>query len=136
LGAPVHAQLLAISLRPIIRQTAHQLTLLGLVQDDEEFSITWLGGEHAYHALGGLGLIDLAGVVHCLEFGLGLQQCVYQGEWEDAQTQRDRWQARVRLSAVRLQLVRLRRWKRESGWQELLSDWCSGLHSAPKICTI
>lgn len=120
MSAPLLAHALATSLRPIVRQTAHQLTLLGLVQDSEEFSITWLGSENAYNRLSGFGLLELAGVVQCLEFGLGLQECVLQGEWEDAQTDRERWQARVRLSALRLQLVRLRRWKRESGWQLLL----------------
>lgn len=116
------AHALATSLRPIVRQTAHQLTLLGLVQDSEEFSTTWLGSENAYNRLSGFGLLELAGVVQCLEFGLGLQECVLQGEWEDAQTDRERWQARVRLSALRLQLVRLRRWKRQSGWQSVIFD--------------
>lgn len=122
MDAPLIASALATSLRPVLRQTAHQLTLLGLVQDDEEFSVIWLGSERAYHRLGGLSLLDLAGLVHSLEFGLGLQECVYQDQWENAETDRDRWQSRVRLSALRLQRIRLRRWKRDSGWQAVLFD--------------
>lgn len=111
-----------MTLRPIIRQTAHQLTLLGLVEDCAEFSLTWLGNQHAYDRLAGLSLFELAGAVQSLEFGLGLQECVLQGNWEDAQSDRERWQARVRLSALRLQIVRLRRWKRESGWQTIMDS--------------
>lgn len=122
MGAPLIASALATSLRPIVRQTAHQLTLMGLVQDSEEFATNWLGQFDAYERLLGLTLLDLAGLVHSLEFGLGLQECVYQDQWENASTDRDRWQARVRLSAIRLQRVRLRRWKRDSGWQTVLFD--------------
>ncbi|WP_299724058.1 hypothetical protein [Devosia sp.] len=109
-------------MRPLIRQTAHQLTLLGLCQDSEEFSTKWLGDLDAYRRLSGFSLLELASVVHSLEFGLGLQECVYQDDWEEAKTDRDRWQARVRLSTLRLQLTRLRRWKRDSGWQTVMFD--------------
>ena len=117
MDAPLIASALATSLRPIVRQTAHQLTLMGLVQDSDEFATNWLGRLDAYDRLPGLTLLELAGVVHSLEFGMGLEECLLQSNWEEAVTDRERWQARVRLSALRLQLVRLRRWKRESGWQ-------------------
>lgn len=113
---------LIVSLRPILRNTAHQLTLLGLVTDEFEFEATWMGINGSYHGLGGMSLIQLADIVRSVEFGLGLQASLYHFEWEDAVSDRDRWQARVRLSALRLQLVRLRRWKRESGWQDTLFD--------------
>ena len=116
------ANALAISLRPIVRQTAHQLTLMGLVQDSDEFARNWLGAFDAYKRLSSLTLLELADVVQSLEFGLGLQECLYQSDFEDAEADRDRWQARVRLSALRLQLIRLRRWKRESGWQTVIFD--------------
>lgn len=119
-GAPLIANALAISLRPIVRQTAHQLTLMGLVQDSDEFARNWLGAFDAYQRLSSFTLLELASVVQSLEFGLGLQECLYQGDFEEAVTDRDRWQARVRLSALRLQLIRLRRWKRESGWQTVM----------------
>jgi hypothetical protein len=119
-GDPRIAYLLATSLRPIVRQTADQLTLLGLVADCHDFSTKWLGNFDAYQRLTALGLLELASVVQSLEFGLGLQECIFQGDWEDAVTDRERWQARVRLSALRAQLIRLRKWKRESGWQGLL----------------
>jgi hypothetical protein len=122
LDAPELARTLAISLRPIIRQTAHQLTLMGLVQDSHDFATQWLGNFDAYDRLAGYSLLELASVVHSLEFGMGLQECVYQSEWEEALSDRQRWQTRVRLSALRLQLVRLRRWKRESGWQGVMFD--------------
>ena len=122
MDAPKLSYLLATSLRPVIRQTAHQLTLLGLVQDSEEFSTKWLGNFDAYDRLGAFSLLELASVVHSLEFGLGLQECVYQDEWEEAKTDRQRWQTRVRLSALRLQLIRLRKWKRDSGWQAVMFD--------------
>src|SRR5690606_20986173 len=122
LDAPELARTLAISLRPIIRQTAHQLTLMGLVQDSHEFAAQWLGNFDAYDRLGGYSLCELVSVVHSLEFGMGLQECLYQAEWEDAVTERERWQPRVRLRAVRGQLVLLRRWERESGWQGVMFD--------------
>lgn len=122
MDAPELARTLAISLRPIVRQTAHQLTLMGLVQDSDEFATKWLGNFDAYDRLSGYSLLELASVVHSLEFGMGLQECLYQADWEDAVTDRARWQARVKLSALRLQLVRLRRWKRESGWQTVMYD--------------
>ena len=122
MGAPELARTLAIRLRPIVRQTAHQLTLMGLVQDSHEFATKWLGNFDAYDRLSGYSLLELASVVHSLEFGMGLQECLYQADWEEAQTDRDRWQARVKLSALRLKLVRLRRWKRESGWQGVMLD--------------
>ncbi|MGV8856317.1 MAG: hypothetical protein ACOH2L_16950 [Devosia sp.] len=100
--APQFAYLLATSLRPVLRQTAHQLTLLGLTADTEEFSTKWLGSPNSYDRLSGLSLLEIASVVNSLEFGLGLQECVYQDDWQDAQTERDRWQTRVRLSALRL----------------------------------
>ena len=121
-NAPLIANALAISLRPIVRQTAHQLTLMGLVQDSDEFARNWLGAFDAYKRLSSLTLLELADVVQSLEFGLGLQECLYQSDFEDAVADRDRWQARVRLSALRLQLIRLRRWKRESGWQAVIFD--------------
>ena len=120
--APLIANALAISLRPIVRQTAHQLTLMGLVQDSDEFARNWLGAFDAYKRLPSSTLLELADVVQSLEFGLGLQECLYQSDFEDAVADRDRWQARVRLSALRLQLIRLRRWKRESGWQTVMFD--------------
>ena len=120
--APLIANALAISLRPIVRQTAHQLTLMGLVQDSDEFARNWLGAFDAYKRLPSFTLLELASVVQSLEFGLGLQECLYQSDFEDAVADRDRWQARVRLSALRLQLIRLRRWKRESGWQTVMFD--------------
>ena len=116
------ARTLAASLKPLLRQTAHQLTLLGLVVDSNDYSTKWLGNHDAYQRLSAFSLLELASVVHSLEFGLGLQECVYQGDWEDAQSDRDRWQARVPLSALRLQLIRLRKWKRESGWQGAMFD--------------
>jgi hypothetical protein len=119
---PLIANALAISLRPIVRQTAHQLTLMGLVQDSDEFARNWLGAFDAYKRLPSSTLLELADVVQSLEFGLGLQECLYQSDFEDAVADRDRWQARVRLSALRLQLIRLRRWKRESGWQTVMFD--------------
>lgn len=122
MDAPRLTYLLATSLRPVLRQTAHQLTLLGLVQDSDEFSTKWLGNFDAYDRLGGFSLLEIASVVHSLEFGLGLQECVYQDEWEEAKTHRQRWQTRVRLSALRLHLIRLRKWKRDSGWQTVLFD--------------
>jgi hypothetical protein len=122
LDAPLIASALATSLRPIVRQTAHQLTLMGLVQDSHDFSMKWLGNFDAYDRLPGLTLLELAGVVHSLEFGMGLEECLLQSNWEEAVTDRECWQARVRLSALRLQLVRLRRWKRESGWQAVMFD--------------
>lgn len=82
----------------------------------------WLGNFDAYDRLTGYSLLELAGVVHSLEFGLGLQECVYQSEWEEALSDRQRWQTRVRLSALRLQLIRLRKWKRDSGWQAVMFD--------------
>ena len=121
-NAPLIANALAISLRPIVRQTAHQLTLMGLVQDSDEFARNWLGAFDAYQRLSSFTLLELATVVQSLEFGLGLQECLYQSDFEDAVGDRDRWQARVRLSALRLQLIRLRRWKRESGWQAVMFD--------------
>ena len=120
--APLIANVLATSLRPILRQTAHQLTLMGHVQDSDEFARNWLGSFDAYDRLGGYTLLELADVVQSLEFGLGLQECIYQSDWEEAQSDRDRWQARVRLSALRLQQIRLRRWKRDSGWQAVMFD--------------
>jgi hypothetical protein len=108
---------LAGSLRPILRNTAHQLTLLGLVADELEFERVWMSIPGSYHGLGGMTLMQLAEILHSVEFGLGLQVCLYQYEWEDAVSDRDRWQARVRLSAVRLLVVQLRRWKRHNGWQ-------------------
>ena len=95
---------------------------MGLVQDSGEFATKYLGSFEAYDRLGSFGLLELASVVHSLEFGMGLQECLYQGDWEEALTDRERWQTRVRLSALRLQLVRLRRWKRESGWQTVMFD--------------
>lgn len=95
---------------------------MGLVQDSEEFAANWLGRFDAYDRLSGLTLLELAGVVHSLEFSIGLEECLLQSNWEEAVTDRQRWQARVRLSALRLQLVRLRRWKRESGWQTVMFD--------------
>ena len=121
-NAPLIANALATSLRPIIRQTAHQLTLMGLVQDSDEFARNWLGAFDGYQRLPSFTLLELASVVQSLEFGLGLQECLYQSDFEDAVEDRDRWQARVRLSALRLQLIRLRRWKRESGWQAVMFD--------------
>ena len=120
--APLIANALATSLRPLLRQTAHQLTLMGLVQDSDEFARNWLGAFDAYQRLSGFTLLELANVVNSLELGLGLQECIYQSNWEEAQSDRDRWQARVRLSALRLQLIRLRRWKRDSGWQAVMFD--------------
>ncbi|RZM23076.1 MAG: hypothetical protein EOO88_27335 [Pedobacter sp.] len=84
--------------------------------DSDDFSEKWLGDAAAYRALGSLGIAQLSVLLHSLEFGLGLQECVYQNEWEEAKSDRDRWQARVRLGALRLELQRLRRWKRDSGW--------------------
>lgn len=106
----------------MLRQTAHQLTLLGLVVDTDDYSQKWLGNHDAYQRLSAFTLLELASVVHSLEFGLGLQECIYQDEWEVAKTDTARWQSRVRLSALRVQLVRLRKWKRESGWQALMFD--------------
>ncbi len=113
---------LIISLRPLLRATAHQLTLLGLVDDELEFEARWMGIAGSYHGLGGMTLMQLAQIVQSVEFGLGLQAAVYQFEWEDAVSARDRWQARVKLSATRILIVRLRRWKRDSGWQTVLFD--------------
>jgi len=122
LGPSLIAAGLAVSLRPILRNTAHQLTLLGLVEDELEFEARWMGITGSYHGLGGMTLMQLAQIVQSVEFGLGLQAAVYQFDWEDAQTDRDRWQARVRLSAARLLVVRLRHWKRNSGWQTVMFD--------------
>ena len=113
---------LVVSLRPILRNVAHQLTLMGLVEDEFEFEARWMGITGSYHGLGGMTLMQLAQIVQSVEFGLGLQAAVYQFEWEDAASPRDRWQARVKLSAARLLVVRLRRWKRNSGWQAVLFD--------------
>ena len=120
--APLIANALATSLKPLLRQIAHQLTLMGHVKDGDEFARNWLGSFDAYDRLRGYTLLELADVVQSLEFGLGLQECIYQSDWEQAQSDRDSWQARVRLSALRLMLVRLRRWKRESGWQTVMFD--------------
>lgn len=122
MDAPTIAYLIATSLRPVIRQTAHQLTLLGLITDTDDYSQKWLGNHDAYDRLSAFTLLELASVVHSLEFGLGLQECIYADQWEEAKSDRDRWQSRVRLSALRLQLFRLRKWKRESGWQALMFD--------------
>ncbi|WP_375449952.1 hypothetical protein [uncultured Devosia sp.] len=122
MDAPTITYLIATSLRPVLRQTAHQLTLLGLVVDTDDYSQKWLGNHDAYQRLSAFTLLELASVVHSLEFGLGLQECIYQDEWEVAKTDTARWQSRVRLSALRVQLVRLRKWKRESGWQALMFD--------------
>lgn len=61
---------LIVSLRPILRNTAHQLTLLGLVTDEFEFEATWMGINGSYHGLGGMSLIQLADIVRSVEFGL------------------------------------------------------------------
>lgn len=122
MDAPTIAYLIATSLRPVIRQTAHQLTLLGLITDTDDYSQKWLGNHDAYDRLSAFSLLELSSVVHSLEFGLGLQECLYQGEWEEAKTDTTRWQSRVRLSALRTLLIRLRKWKRESGWQALMFD--------------
>ena len=113
---------LATTLRPILRNTAHQLTLLGLVTDELDFEARWMSVTGSYHGLGGMTLMQLAQIVQSVGFGLGLQAAVYQFEWEDALSDRDRWQARVKLSAARLLIAKLGRWKRESGWQTLMSD--------------
>ena len=111
------ARLIASSLVPVLRHTAHQLTLLGLVQDEEDFSVCWLGSEGAYHRFRGFDLLELGGMVHSLEFGIGLQTCAYEDDWEKAKSDKERWQAKVRLAAMRSLKAKLRVWAREHGWQ-------------------
>lgn len=65
------AAALASSLRPLLRNTAHQLTLMGLVLDEFEFERVWMSTPGSYHGLGGMTLMQLADIVRSVEFGLG-----------------------------------------------------------------
>lgn len=115
----VFAYSLAHSLRPILRQAAQQLTLLGRVVDLDDFSDAWLGEPQAYRHLGGMDLLELASVVGCLEIELGILLMELEAEWDQAKDDRDRWLANVRLRTVRALVKQLRAWKRDSDWIEV-----------------
>lgn len=116
------AAAMAADLRPVLRHTAQQLTLLGRVVDLDDFSTEWLGEPCAYVRLAGLDMLELASAVNCLELGLGIMTMFLHTEWEEAETERDRWQANTRLTAARALLRNLRTWKRQQRWREIGLD--------------
>lgn len=98
------------------------MTLLGRVSDLEDFSTEWLGQPDAYVRLSGLDTLELASAVNCLELGLGIMTMFLHTEWEEAETERDRWQANTKLAASRALLRNLRAWKRKQRWREIGLD--------------
>lgn len=115
----VFAPDMAQSLRPILRHTAQQLTLLGRIVDLDDFSEHWLGEEGGYHSLGGMDLLELASAVNCLELSLGILAMALHAEWEQTACDRTRWYANAQLTSARALLRELRRWKREHHWREV-----------------
>ncbi len=122
MGPSPLAYALAISLRPLLRTAAQQLTLLGRVSDLEHFSVVWLGGADLYARLGSLGLIELASAVQNYEFGLAIIRLEFSDDWEEVDSIPDRWLASTRLNTVRSLSRAIRRWKREHGWQQIGMD--------------
>lgn len=105
-----------MSFKQFVRQVAQQFTLLGLTENPETFSESWLGGPKLYDRIAKLDAVELSQTIQCLDLSMEIQEWSYHYEFAQAETEQDRWIANVRLATLRRLIRHLRQWK-------LLVDW-------------
>lgn len=103
------------SLDRLLKNIAYQLSLMGLVTSERDFSEGWLGGGEWTEKC---SLPISPAVLETLHSSLILQEIAYTHQWRQAKTASTRWIARNRMNTMKAmrRAVATRVGSRHSNW--------------------
>jgi hypothetical protein len=100
--------------KSMLLRVAHTLTLIGLVQNEQQFSENYLGRYPGYLLRGVDAYWGDHRMYEQLRMGLAIGQIMLMGQVEEAGSPTDMWQATIRYKTLVLLIKRYERWAGEN----------------------